>query len=208
MARDGSGTFNRTDGTRSGTTTWTKAKNAAVKIISTDHDTHDQDMANEITNSLAKDGQTVRTGNQDYGTKIITNYGANAKTLNFNEGTFTPTFQGLTDPTDVSYSTQSGSYTILGDIVFFDLICWGILTGAASGNFIISGLPQACANETSVSIGVRVGITGSDRLHAYISAGSQIITVAADSGAGTSILNFSAMASSCYINISGSYKIN
>jgi hypothetical protein len=75
MARDGSGTYTRTDGTRSGTTTWTKAKNAAVKIISVDHDTHDQDIADALTQSVSKDGQTVMTGSLDMGTNDITNAG-------------------------------------------------------------------------------------------------------------------------------------
>ena len=72
MARDGSGTFTRTDGTRTGNV-WDKARVAGVKIISSDHDTHDQDIADALTQSVSKDGQTVITGNINMGTNGITN---------------------------------------------------------------------------------------------------------------------------------------
>jgi hypothetical protein len=59
MAFDGSGTFNRTDGTRTGTTVWADAKTAGVKILSADHDTHDQDIADGLEKCLTVTGETV-----------------------------------------------------------------------------------------------------------------------------------------------------
>ena len=65
--------FTRTDGTRTGSNLWTKAKNNLVKILSVDHDTHDQDMADGINNCLTKDGQNQMVGDLDVGNNDIVN---------------------------------------------------------------------------------------------------------------------------------------
>lgn len=72
----GSKTYSRTDGTRSGSTTWQQADNAGVDIISPDHDTHDQDMADAISATLLKDGGNTATANLPMGGFRHTNTGA------------------------------------------------------------------------------------------------------------------------------------
>lgn len=72
MPWNGSGTYSRTDGTRSGSTTWAQAKAAAVKIIAADHDTHDQDLATAINNCMTKDGQNAATADLDMGSNKLT----------------------------------------------------------------------------------------------------------------------------------------
>lgn len=57
MSRDGSGTYTRPGGT----TAWVDDRNAAVKIRADLHDTHDQDIADALTASMASDGQTAAT---------------------------------------------------------------------------------------------------------------------------------------------------
>lgn len=56
-------TFGRTDGTRTGATTWQEADGAGVDIIATDHDTHDQDLAGGINAALKKDGGNSPSAN-------------------------------------------------------------------------------------------------------------------------------------------------
>lgn len=56
-----SGSFTRTDGTRTGSNTWQQADAAGVNIVSDDHDTHDEDLAQGIANCVAKDGQNAPT---------------------------------------------------------------------------------------------------------------------------------------------------
>lgn len=64
MPRNGTtGIFTRTDGTRTGTTVWTQAKNAAVKIVSGGHDTHDQDIATALNDCLTQDNKIKPTAN-------------------------------------------------------------------------------------------------------------------------------------------------
>lgn len=72
MAFDGSGTYNRTDGTRGGTTVWTQASAAGVKILSADHDTHDQDIGTALSNCLCRDGQSTVTANIPMNSKKFT----------------------------------------------------------------------------------------------------------------------------------------
>ncbi len=69
-------TFGRTDGTRTGSTTWQQADAASVDIISTDHDTHDQDVADGINSALKKDGGNTATASLPMGGFKLTNLGA------------------------------------------------------------------------------------------------------------------------------------
>lgn len=59
--------FQRTDGTRTGALTWQNADAAGVDIIATDHDTHDQDMADALSSCLKKDGGNQATANLPMG---------------------------------------------------------------------------------------------------------------------------------------------
>lgn len=49
-------TFQRTDGTRTGSEVWQEAKTAAVKIRADAHDTHDEDIGDAISACVFKDG--------------------------------------------------------------------------------------------------------------------------------------------------------
>lgn len=158
MARDGSGTFNRTDGTRSGTTVWTKAKNAGVKIISVDHDTHDQDIADALTQSVSKDGQTPMTGDLNFGGNEITNYGSLAQTVSvpifvntapvFGSGAYT-------------YTTQSGQVMTFGKLVWMNYSINATVT-TQTGNLTMVA-PYNPNLESAVTVGLcSLGGTGED----------------------------------------------
>ena len=69
MPRDGSGNYTRSDGTRTGNTVWEQNRQAGVLVNTEEHDQHDQDIAQALTDSLAKDGQTVPTANLPMGAK-------------------------------------------------------------------------------------------------------------------------------------------
>ena len=60
-------TFSRTDGTRTGSTTWQLAEAASVDIISSDNDTHDQDISDGINSCVKKDGGNAATANLPMG---------------------------------------------------------------------------------------------------------------------------------------------
>lgn len=61
MGWNGSGQFTRTDGTRTGTQVWQDARDAGVNIRADDHDTHDEDIADGLENTVALDGQNTTT---------------------------------------------------------------------------------------------------------------------------------------------------
>lgn len=71
-----SGSFTRTDGTRTGGTIWQQARDAAVKILALDHDTHDEDMATGVNSCLNKDGSNAMTGDFNGGSQKLTLIGA------------------------------------------------------------------------------------------------------------------------------------
>ena len=71
MPRDGSGNYTRTNGNFLGATLWAQQAAAAPLISSPQHDTHDQDIAQALTDSVAKDGQTPLTGNLNMGSNRI-----------------------------------------------------------------------------------------------------------------------------------------
>jgi hypothetical protein len=75
MPRNGTGTFARADGTYSGEEIWTNNRDATINIIASAHDTHDQDIADAITASVARDGQTTPTANLPMGGYRHTNVG-------------------------------------------------------------------------------------------------------------------------------------
>jgi microcystin-dependent protein len=101
----GSKTFGRTDGTRTGSTTWAQADAASVDIISTDHDTHDQDVADGINAALCKDGGNTATADIPMGAFKFTNLGAGSARTNSirlgqvqdSSATYYPTVAGTAD---------------------------------------------------------------------------------------------------------------
>lgn len=71
-----SGTYSRTNGVNTGSTTWAQDEAAGTDILSSRHDTHDQDLATGINSCVNKDGSNAFTGNADLGANRITDVGA------------------------------------------------------------------------------------------------------------------------------------
>lgn len=69
----------------------------------------------------------------------------------YEEGTWTPVLKGNSTDGDYSYSTQTGTYTKIGNRVYIDFkIQVSAINTAATGTFlIIDGLPYATANNNS-----------------------------------------------------------
>lgn len=87
-------TFTRTNGTYTGSTTWTSDAGAGIKIVASRHDTHDQDLADGINNCLHKGGQNSPTANISWGTFKITDLGNG--TLATDAATYGQTITALT----------------------------------------------------------------------------------------------------------------
>jgi hypothetical protein len=71
----------------------------------------------------------------------------------YEEGTWTPTIQGLTTGGTTTYTTQSGKYTRVGrQITCTGVVEWSAATG--TGNMVVGGLP---VNATSVGASATIG---------------------------------------------------
>ena len=86
MARDGSGTFTRNNGTNSGATTWADDAAAAIKIKSTNHDTHDEDVATALTDSLTRNNESKPEA--DFVPNVDDSYDLGSATKQWAEGFF------------------------------------------------------------------------------------------------------------------------
>lgn len=69
------GSFSRTNGVNTGANLWAADRDAGTKIRADRHDTHDQDLADGINATLAKDGTNAATANLDFGGFRVTNLG-------------------------------------------------------------------------------------------------------------------------------------
>jgi hypothetical protein len=63
MPFNGSGTYSRDNGTHTGSATWADDDAAGINITTANHDVHDQDIADALSNVICKDGQTTITAN-------------------------------------------------------------------------------------------------------------------------------------------------
>ena len=81
---------------------------------------------------------------------------ATANVLNdYEEGTFTPTISGTTDPGTATY-TRSGHYTKVGRVVTCDIaITWTGHTG--TGNLEVAGLPFSVLTTTNYTASAAIG---------------------------------------------------
>lgn len=67
MPFNGAGTFSRNTGIYLGATAWQQTRDVSRNIRADDHDTHDQDIATGLSNTLCKDGQQTPTANLPMG---------------------------------------------------------------------------------------------------------------------------------------------
>lgn len=66
----------------------------------------------------------------------------------YEEGTFTPVVKGTGTAGTGTYSKQSGSFTRIGNVVFFSIeLAWSAHTG--TGNIFLDGLPYSCGSVPS-----------------------------------------------------------
>jgi microcystin-dependent protein len=133
----GSQTFGRTDGTRTGSQTWQQADAAGVDIVSPDHDTHDQDIADAINATLKKDGGNAATSNIPMGGFTLTNLAAaTARTqparfsdVQDGKGVYVPTVGGTANVITLTTGYSVSAY-VAGQT--FRFIAAGTNTGAVT----------------------------------------------------------------------------
>jgi len=127
--------------------------------------------------------------------------------------TFTPTLAiGAGAPT--SYTLQQGSFTKIGNRVFFDLALTINVVGAATGNLQINGLPYACATASGsypvmavdvVGINLAAGIPAVDIVNGSSTLELTITTNGTPTG--KSSMTEANLRAACRFTISGQYRV-
>ena len=162
--------FTRTDGTRTGDTTWAQAAAASVKIVTSGHDAHDTDIKDGINAALKKDGGNTATANIPMGGFTVTNIAdATARTSPASFGQTQdnkPHYVSVVGGTgDATTLTPSPAITAYAAGQRFQYLAPGTNTGAATVN--VSGLGAK-------------SITNRDATFTAMSAGSIISGVMQD----------------------------
>lgn len=166
------GVFTRTNGTYSGPLVWSSDAAAAIKIRADRHDTHDEDLADGINNTLAKDGQNTPTANMDWGTFKITNlgngsvatdaaaYGQTITAFSFDSGTNVLTGTRAAGDLSVDLSALSGGGGAPVDAEYIvaatsgDLSAERVLTGVSGRTTVSFATPaQAIVDLAASGVG-------------------------------------------------------
>lgn len=154
-------TASRTDGTRTGDTTWNQADAAGVKIVTSGHDSHDTDLKDMINATLKKDGGNTATANIPMGGFTLTNIAsATARTspasfaqAQDNAGQYIATVGGTAD---VITLTPSPAITAYAAGQRFQFIASGTNTGAVTVN--VSGVgAKAISNRDAAFTALAAG---------------------------------------------------
>ena len=137
---------------------------------------------------------------------------ADVNTLDdYEEGIFTPTITFTAGSGTVTYTTQLGQYTKIGNTVFFQLDIETSSIASRTGVVKIGGLPFANgANFSTATIGFAAGlaITADQVLAAYVNVSATTIALLIwNSTAGTSTLQHTQWTDDGRLLVSGHYQI-
>lgn len=128
----------------------------------------------------------------------------------YEEGTFSP---GLTlggGNTGMTFGTQSGYYTKIGDMVFFELSVVLTAVGSSTGSVLITGLPfTANASGPPVACAIRAGALQSTvgGFQAQILPNSTTIAPSYTNTGVPTTMTHANLLSTAGFNISGCYKV-
>lgn len=135
------------------------------------------------------------------------NASSDANTLDdYEEGLIVPTIEGLTAAGVGTYTVQGGSYTKIGNMVFFTIsLSWSAHTG--TGNMQIAGLPFTSASGTAdfryVLSFYEDSLTITGRLAGFVNnSATTIVLNAINNGTAAAL----AMDTAATIRVSGAYR--
>lgn len=125
----------------------------------------------------------------------------------YEEGTWTPTVSFGGGSTGVTYSNQQGSYTVIGDLVFFRVFVQLTSKGTDTGNLAIS-MPsgQNASSITPATVGTMFNFTSSvGAVYAMVST-SGLLSLKKETATGNTDITDADVSNSMYIIVSGTYK--
>lgn len=148
MPFNGSGVFVRTDGTFTGSNVWTQEKNAANLVTAAHFDTHDQDLAGGLNNTVTRDGQGSATI-----LSIVATVNSTTGVINIGGVNFANTLNGTFVGNSGNFTGAGTGNVGLGNLALANLTVGGSNTGI--GTQAGQALTSA-ANSTLV--GFRAGL--------------------------------------------------
>lgn len=132
---------------------------------------------------------------------------ANANTLDdYEEGTFTPALTFGGGSTGITYSTQSGRYTKIGNRVFYHLRITLTAKGSSTGSMLVTSLPFTQTNTVSVAAAI-YGNNMSQPVSAVVTANGTTMQVFRHSGSSAVAFADTDMADTSDLMISGQMDV-
>jgi hypothetical protein len=147
------GIFSRTNGVHTGATTWAQDQAAATNMLSTLHDTHDQDLAAGINFCLAKDGSNNPTANLPMNSFKHTGVAAatgSGQYMRYDEVTanYQPLNSALTAISSAGFAVPTG--TMLDHLDTVAPTGFVMASGRTIGNASSSGTERANADTSAL----------------------------------------------------------
>lgn len=139
------------------------------------------------------------------------NASADANTLDdYVEGTFTPTITFGGGSTGLTYSTQYGRYTKIGDIIHFHIVVRLTAKGTSTGDVALNGLPFTASNTAdsaaiSATFVNNMAATVTGQTIATVAQGSSVINISQTVSGASSSLNETHFTNSSVFRITGFY---
>jgi hypothetical protein len=120
---------------------------SGTAISSSDWNDTAADLEAGLSDAINKDGQSTTTAAIPFAQGIKLGAGTDVLAI-YDEGTWTPAVTYTTPGTSsTSYSTQTGTYTRIGNRVFLEFaLVFTPTLGTATGDFRITGIPFTAAN--------------------------------------------------------------
>lgn len=125
MPWSGTGSFNRDNGTFTGPTLWAQDKAAGTLITTTNHDTHDEDLADGINACLTKNGENAPSADLPMGSFVHTGVGNATARTNYasvaslqDNGHVYAADTGAADVYAVSLAPSIGAYAVGQKVIF------------------------------------------------------------------------------------------
>ena len=172
----------------------------------------DASLFTNIINYQSSSGRNlIKIDGQLRGTSLVLANAAvtDSSTLDwYEENTFTPTIQFGGASTGITYNTQYGSFTRIGNRVYFSIVIALTSKGTATGNLTIQSLPYSSSESAAISFAVfgQNVAAGINNLVA-IASGTTAISVRNFAGGAAGILTDADCTNTTDIRVSGHYRV-
>ena len=126
----------------------------------------------------------------------------------YEEGAFTPTIQFGGGSTGITYSTQYGTYTRIGNRVYFSIVIALTSKGTSTGNLTIQTLPFSSSESNSVAFCIFAqNLAASVNALSVLSLGATQIKVQKEAAGAAGILTDADCTATTDIRVSGHYRV-